>query len=400
MSKRRARTTLGACCGTHILHDGLSDVLYVLLPVLAQSFGLSFMQVGLIRSAHRASMSLFQIPAGLLAEKMGERGLLVLATLVAGLAFLGLGFATGFVAVLTLLFIAGIGAAFQHPLCATIVSRAYAGGGRRGALGTYNFAGDVGKLGFAGVASLLLAAGFGWQGPVAGFGILAIGCALVIFCALRGLGAGARPEPAPMRDEATPAIGWGIHDRRGFGALSAIAIIDSLVRSGFLTFVAFLMIAKGLSEEMAVLAVPAVFIGGTVGKLACGFLAERIGIIRTVLITEIGTGLGILLLLILPAWPGYVLLPLLGVALNGTSSVLYGTVGDLVDDERHSRAFGLFYTVTSSCGIVAPLGFGLLGDVIGIPETMAVIGAMVFLTIPLAVVLRPSIDGRAAVESV
>ncbi|MGZ8156939.1 MAG: MFS transporter, partial [Burkholderiales bacterium] len=58
------------------MHDGLSDVTYVLLPLLAQTFGLSLSQVGLIRSAHRTSMAAFQIPAGLFAERFGERNLL------------------------------------------------------------------------------------------------------------------------------------------------------------------------------------------------------------------------------------------------------------------------------------------------------------------------------------
>jgi len=30
---------LATCCATHTLHDGLSDVSYVLLPLLAQAFG-------------------------------------------------------------------------------------------------------------------------------------------------------------------------------------------------------------------------------------------------------------------------------------------------------------------------------------------------------------------------
>ena len=32
--------TLKTCCGAHVVHDGLSDVSYVLLPMLAQTFGL------------------------------------------------------------------------------------------------------------------------------------------------------------------------------------------------------------------------------------------------------------------------------------------------------------------------------------------------------------------------
>ena len=52
----------------HFVHDGFSDILYVLLPLWAAEFGLTLAQVGLIRTAYTGGMSLFQIPAGLLAE--------------------------------------------------------------------------------------------------------------------------------------------------------------------------------------------------------------------------------------------------------------------------------------------------------------------------------------------
>ena len=49
--QKKSRRSLASCCAAHTLHDGLSDVTYVLLPLLAQTFGLSLAQVGLIRSA-------------------------------------------------------------------------------------------------------------------------------------------------------------------------------------------------------------------------------------------------------------------------------------------------------------------------------------------------------------
>ena len=58
---------LGICSGAHIFHDGMVDMLYPLLPLLAQTFGLSFSEVGLIRAANKAAMALFQLPVGLLA---------------------------------------------------------------------------------------------------------------------------------------------------------------------------------------------------------------------------------------------------------------------------------------------------------------------------------------------
>src|SRR5512139_363861 len=100
------RRTLATCCAAHTLHDGLSDVTYVLLPLFAQTFGLSLAQVGLIRSAHRVAMAAFQIPAGLIAERFGTRRLLALGTLVAGISFIALGYAPGFWAILAALFFA------------------------------------------------------------------------------------------------------------------------------------------------------------------------------------------------------------------------------------------------------------------------------------------------------
>ena len=92
----------------------------------------------------------------------------------------------------------------------------------------------------------------------------------------------------------------------------------------------------------------------------------------------------------------FFVLPLLGIALNGTSPVLQGTVGDLVDRERQSRAFGLFFTISASCGIAAPLGFGILSDLVSVSVTMFVITGLVFLTLPLCLVLRPILQTTTA----
>ena len=124
MSTASPKQTLTACCTAHTLHDGLSDMSYVLLPILAQAFNLSLAQVGLVRSAQRGAMALFQTPAGLIAERTGSRNLLAFGTACAGLAYIALGQAGGFAAVLLALFCAGFGSAVQHPLCSTLISHA------------------------------------------------------------------------------------------------------------------------------------------------------------------------------------------------------------------------------------------------------------------------------------
>lgn len=376
------------------MHDGLSDMSYVLLPILAEAFNLSLTQVGLIRSAWRAATAIFQTPAGLLAERLGARNLLAFGTACSGLAIIALGQSAGFAAILVALFCAGFGSAFQHPLCSTLISHAYPADGRRAALGTYNFFGDVGKFAFGGTVSLLFVAGVPWQVPVTAFGSLALACALAILLLLEETAVRSRREAAA--GSTYPYRGWGIRNRRGFAALCLIEVIDNSTRTGFLTFIAFLMIAKNLPAGWATLSVPLVLIGGMAGKLACGFLAERFGIIRTVAITEIATGVAILLMLVLPDLAAYLLLPLLGVALNGTSSVLYATIGDLVEPDRLPRVFGAFYTINSVCGLIVPIVFGAIGDVLGITTSIALIGCLAFLALPLCAMLRPALRATSA----
>src|SRR3989475_13155607 len=87
----RARAVLATASGTHFVHDGFSDILYVLLPVWAQEFRLNLTQVGLIRTAYTGAMASFQIPAGLLAERWGERRLLAAGTALTACRFIAAG---------------------------------------------------------------------------------------------------------------------------------------------------------------------------------------------------------------------------------------------------------------------------------------------------------------------
>lgn len=382
MARGSPRRALATCCTAHVAHDGFSDVTYVLLPLLAQTFGLTLVQVGMIRSSYHIAMASFQLPASLIAERFGARNLLAIGTLCAGIAFIALGYAPGFLAILVALFFAGVGSAVQHPLSSTIISHAYPGEGRRTALGTYNFSGDVGKFAFGGIVSLCVLAGISWQAPVIAFGAGGIAVAALVLMTV--------PDARPPRGETAgrAAHGWGVRHKPAFAALCALNIADSFTRTGFLTFIAFLLIDRGLAEGWAALAVPLILTGGMVGKLACGVLAERLGVLRTIVVTEIATGVGILLTLALPAAATFFVLPLIGVVLQGTSSVIYGTIGDLVERDRLPRAFGLVYTTTACCSIIAPLVYGLLGDRIGIEPTIAVVGAVVLLSLPLCLALR------------
>ena len=383
---RRAGAVLLVACGVHLVHDGFADILYVLLPIWAREWSLAFVQVGAIRTVYTGAMSLFQIPAGLLAERWGERRLLALGTAVTGAGFIATGWTGGFAALVGVLLIAGLGSGVQHPLASTLVSTAYETGRRRAALGTYNFSGDLGKIAMPAAVGLA-AALVGWRAASAAAGVVGILAAGAIVVVLARLSTGARPS---TETRATGG-GWGIRDVRAFTALSIIGVIDSGTRTPFLTFLPFILIAKGLATPGVGLALALLFAGGAVGKFVCGFAAERIGVIRAVIVTEVATAAGIAAVVASPLPVALAVLGPLGIALNGTSSVLYGTVADLVSAERRSRAYGLYYTVTLGASALSPTIYGLVSDSVGVTVTLLVVASLVLVTVPLALGLRSAL---------
>src|SRR5476649_1383464 len=117
--------------------------LWTNLGVRQVEFALSLAQVGLLKSAYSAVMASLQVPAGFLAERLGERALLALGTAVAGLGYLLAGWSGGFFALAACLAVGGAGASVQHPLSSSIIARSFEGPGLRTALSTYNFSGDI-----------------------------------------------------------------------------------------------------------------------------------------------------------------------------------------------------------------------------------------------------------------
>jgi MFS family permease len=384
--QRRAALVAG---GAHALHDGYTDLIYIMLPLWQAEFGLTYAALGVLRGVFVGAMASLQIPAGLLSERLGAAAVLALGTALAGLGYCAAGASTGFTMLLGALVIGGVGASSQHPVASSLVARAFAGPRSLKALGTYNFSGDLGKMTVPAALSLMLLA-MPWRPALAILGSLGFAMAVVIFVFTPRFDRGVA--------EATHGAGKIEHDRKpprsAFALLLAIGIFDSATRMGFLLFLPFVLTAKGASLQTVGLAMTLVFAGGAAGKLACAFLGARIGAIGTVWLTEALTAAGILALFPLPLDAALLLLPLIGIALNGTSSVLYGSVPELVTPDWRTRALSIFYTGTIGSGAIAPMLFGRVGDVLGVWPALVLVAAVALLTLPLAALLRPSLVDR------
>ncbi|MBR1162431.1 MFS transporter [Bradyrhizobium elkanii] len=375
--RARSTRTLTVTGLNHALHDGYTDVIYVLLPVWQAEFALSYGLLALLRGLYAGAMAGLQIPVGRIAERIDGKVILIAGTALSALGYAFAGFSGGVIGLGLALALSGAGSSTQHPIASAAVSRAY-GTAARGPLGVYNFSGDLGKAAIPALTSILLVI-MSWRHTLL---VLAFAGLLVAVCIALWM-----PSVGKGAEHKATSASRGASTGGGFRWLLAIGILDTAVRMGFLTFLPFLLRDKGASLPTNGLALALVFIGGAAGKFTCGWLGERVGTLRTVLITEGGTAALIAAVLALPLAPTIVLLPLLGVMLNGTSSVLYGTVPELTPAHQTERAFALFYTGTIGSGAIAPVLYGLLGDALG-PTLATAATALTALAIcPLAVAL-------------
>jgi MFS family permease len=282
------------------------------------------------------------------------------------------------------LFVSGLGSSTQHPLASSLMAHAFAGARSMKAIGAYNFAGDVGKMTLPAIAALLLVV-MPWRPVLALLGVFGLIAGAAIFVCMpqmRGMDVPAdtgHPKPAQSLPHAR---------RTAFPLLVAIGMLDSGTRMGFLLFLPFVLTTKGASLPTLGLALTLVFLGGAAGKLVCAWIGARIGTIATVWLTETLTALLILALLLFPLKPALLLLPVIGIVLNGTSSVLYGSVPDLVAPERRTRAFSIFYTGTVGTGAGAPVIYGAVGDLFGVTAGVVTVALIVLLTLPLSLGLK------------
>lgn len=370
------RKSLTSACLAHALHDGYTDALYVFLPVWQAQFGLSYAALAIVRALYSGTMGGLQIPADRALRGLSPRAALILSTVLAAAGLLIMALPFGFAGLCVGLVVAGIGSSIQHPCGSMLVTVSY-GSASRHPLGIYNFSGDLGKAALPAFVAVLLPT-FGWQ-PVLGL-MAAIG--LVLSLALVLL---APAVPIVRAAKTGTKAGQG---RGGFGILTVIGALDTATRMGYLLFLPFLIHGQGGDTATVGLALALLFIGGALGKATCGLLGERLGVVGSVMVTEAATAVLIAATLFTSLTPTLILLPLLGIVLNGTSSVLYGTVPELSNGDT-GRAFAVFYTSVIGAGGLAPILYGAIADHSSQTTGVLASAATAALIVPLVLMLRP-----------
>jgi FSR family fosmidomycin resistance protein-like MFS transporter len=381
-SSPQRRNLVGACLA-HLLHDGYTDQLYALLPVWQSDFGLSYAGLAVVRALYYGTMGGLQVPGNRLIGRLNPRAALALATFIAAAGYAVMALPCGFIGLCAGLILAGIGSSVQHPRASLLVTNTY-GNAARGPLGIYNFAGDLGKAIFPAAIALILPV-VTWRPAVGIMALVGLAVAVALLVVVPR-----QPFVAAVQDKFTAKKAGS----KGFGLLLAIGALDTATRMGYLLFLPFLLHARGATVAMVGLGLALLFIGGALGKAACGWLGQHLGVVWSVIATEAATALLITATLFVPLVPMLAVLPILGIVLNGTSSVLYGTVPDLAPKGDVGRGFALFYTGVIGAGGLAPIAYGAIAD--HSSRTVGILAAALTAAVilPLVLALRPILEER------
>ena len=368
---------------TQILSDLFFALLIPLLPTIKNDLQLSYTEIGMLRSAFSGASAVLQIPAGFLAEHVGEFWMLLGGNAWVSIGLIGMAVMPGFWSLISMTIIGGLGGGTQHPLASSMVSRAYESSGRSSAVGTVNFAGDLGKmLAPASAAGLLL---FGtWRTALWVVG------AIGLFFMAAGIPLKSKLDLGKPLQQVSSSIteqNGSASKLSGFIVLTVIGILDNAVRNGALILFPFILIERGMTEGQITLMLFLLFAGGAAGKYVCGWLDERVGTIPLIWLTKGMTAALILSTLIAPAISLWPLALILGVGLNGTSSVLYATVAKFIPAQRRARYYGYFYTTNEIGTVGAPLAYGLIADQMGLRTSILIMGVVTSLILPASLAL-------------
>ena len=301
---------------------------------------------------------------------------------------------------LMLAFSAGTGGGAYHPLGTALIANAFPASRSGPAIGTLNFAGDVGKVIFPALTGMLVVA-VGWRMSFAVQGALGL---LVSFCYIlffrREIGDRRRRNRRQQRGvDAAPPAGykslrerlsdWGIRQPRQFAVYTVVGFVDAAVRAAAMAFLGFALIESGVEDQALGWLLSLTFFGRACGKLLCGMLVGRISSRVVIIVTEVLMILGCFALPSIPVgWLMLLFLPVFGFVLNGTSSVIYIGLAPTFTRQQRSRGYALYYTTNFVSIALAPLIFGVVADAHGLDAIFFASGLVMAMGLPLVLFMR------------
>lgn len=360
---------------SHLLNDTLQAVIPAMFPILENSLGLTFFQLGMISFTLNMVASVMQPVVGLVTDKRPMPAALPLGLTSSMFGMLGLAFAPNFWTIILSVFFIGIGSATFHPEGSRV---AYlAAGPRRGlAQSIYQVGGNAGQALAPVITALVLVplGQFGsiWFTLVAGAAVL-----LLIYIAkwYRGqMSLFEKKAPKATQPEKDKNISKAV--KSALIVLVLIVFARSWYVRAIADFYAFYIIENyEFSIAKAQIYVFTFLFMGAVGTFAGGPFADRFGKRNVIIFSLLAAAplalllpyVGPILAVILLAFLGLIVMSSFSVAVVYAQELMPGKIG---------MASGLIVGLAFGMGGIGSVALGTLIDIVGISPTMVTISLL------------------------
>lgn len=373
---RRYEQLIAICVSTVFVMAG-QGVISPVLPLYADSFGVSTAMIGASISAFGLARLITNVPAGILADRRGRRMLLIGGPFVTAAGMLGSGLSTSIWMLLAFRFIAGLGSGL-YMTGAQIYLLDIAGPDQTGRFIATNQGALLVGLGFGPALGGLLADAYGLAVPffvVAGAAFLT-----AIYGYLRLPETLASSPSEPTDSSAVTPSRFALLRSTDFLAVGLVSTAIFSIRAGVRQTLVPLQLNQVFDVQVAELGVLFTALGviGMVLIWPAGWAADRIGrkilIVPTALLVSIGIGI--------VAFANSLTVFVIGLTIAAVGSSITGPapaayVADLVSGDQRGAAMGLYRTFGDLGVVLSPVLSGLLSDAVSIPFAIGVNAAFI-----------------------
>lgn len=359
------RPRLALLAFAHFTVDAYSSFFSPLLPLLVDKLHLSLTQVGSLVSLAAVASSFSQPLWGWVSDRLERPWFIAFGPVVAAIFLSAIGLAPTYGALIALLMVGGLGVAAFHPQSAVLAGEI---GKRRGVAmsifitgGTLGF--SLGPLFAVGVASR-----FGithtWLAAIPGLLIASLLTAWFLRVPARARHVGGRPALAELRPVAGPL------------ALLYFAVVSrSAVSYGFMTLLPLYLHARGFSLTAGGTTVAIYSALGALGGFAGGWLADRWGGRRVVMLSFLLSAPLYFGFLFVPGTGGLALL-VLGSFVLQSSLPVNVVMGQELSPRHSSTISSLLMGAAWGLGALLIGPIGAISDRFGLTAGLATLAAM------------------------
>ena len=360
----------------HFGHHLLTALPVPLLPMIRSDFGLDYTQSGFVISAFILSYGIGQVPAGLLADRVGPRILITTGILGVALAGLLVGLSHTYIMMIAFLVLMGLLAGGYHPAAPPLISASVKPENLGRALGLHMIGGGISFF-LAPLMAAWIGATWGWRGPFIALAVPAavVGIVLYVILGQRGLARKSQPKATPSQKEEVP--GQGRLTRLAyiiFLSTFTHAVLFSTTSFIPLFLVDHFLISKATAAAMIAIIYSAGLWAGPIG----GYLSDRWGRVPVILTVCFMTGPLIYLLNLAPyRWGIVVLLLIMGITIYVRMPVSEAYIVRRTSGRYSSTVLGIyFFGNMEGGGVLTPI-MGYLIDRLGFSASFTIAGAAV-----------------------